>query len=308
MTQVDNTMLRVAQSWAGKGWGTYFWPRAGDEVLIDFIEGDPDQPIVVGSVYNGVNMPKYSPNRPQYTLSGILTRSSKDGGAANANELRFEDLKGKEQIFMNAEREYDLHVENTWHTLVGSEQHTTIGANRFEEIGKNFEQTIGKSEVRKIGAGMDTTVADDQRLVVGGNVEETIGVDHKSVIGDSFEMITGNHHIIQVGSDHRMETAGNCTTKAGITWSADASENAYLSAGSNIVIQSDQQICLSGPGGFISIGPAGITIQGTMVMINSGGVPIPIIPVFPPTKGKDPRSTVDPTKPSFPGDVPPSKR
>ncbi len=95
----DNTLLRVAQSWAGKGWGTYFWPRVDDEVLIDFIEGDPDQPIVVGSVYNGVNMPKYDP-AGQYTLSGILTRSSKGGGAANANELRFEDLDGKEQIFM----------------------------------------------------------------------------------------------------------------------------------------------------------------------------------------------------------------
>ena len=169
----DHSLLRVAQSWAGKGWGTYFWPRAGDEVLIGFIEGDPDHPIVVGSVYNGVNTPKYSPNSPHYTVSGILTRSSKDGGAANANELRFEDLKGKEQIFMNAERDYDLHVENTWHTLVGNEQHTTVGANRFESIGKNSESTIGKSEVRQIGEGSDTTIGNQSaphcRWEPGGN-------------------------------------------------------------------------------------------------------------------------------------------
>ncbi len=66
----DNTLLRVAQSWAGKGWGTYFWPRLATRFSIDFLEGDPDQPIVVGSVYNGANMPKYDP-AGQYTLSGV---------------------------------------------------------------------------------------------------------------------------------------------------------------------------------------------------------------------------------------------
>ncbi len=114
--QTDNTLLRVAQPWAGKGWGTYFWPRVDDEVLIDFLEGDPDAPVVVGSLYNGANMPKYNP-ASEYTRSGILTRSSKTGSSGNANELRFEDRSGAEQIFINAERDMDLRVEHDARTF-----------------------------------------------------------------------------------------------------------------------------------------------------------------------------------------------
>jgi len=121
----DNTLLRVAQSWAGKGWGTYFWPRVDDEVLIDFLEGDPTSRSWSAPSTNGANMPKYDP-AGQYTLSGVLTRSSKNGGAANANELRFEDLKGSEQIYMNAERDYDLHVEHDWHSQVDNERHIKV--------------------------------------------------------------------------------------------------------------------------------------------------------------------------------------
>jgi len=105
---VDNTWVRVAQPWAGSGWGTFFWPRVKDEVIIQFINGDPDNPIIVGSVYNGVNVPKYAlPDMG--TRSGLVTRSSKNGTAANANELRFEDKKGSEQIFINAEMDMDHH-------------------------------------------------------------------------------------------------------------------------------------------------------------------------------------------------------
>lgn len=304
----DHSLLRVAQSWAGKGWGTYFWPRAGDEVLIGFIEGDPDQPIIVGSVYNGVNMPKYAPNSPEYTLSGILTRSSKNGSAANANELRFEDLKGKEQIFMNAERDYDLHVENTWHTLVGNEQHTTVGSNRFESIGKNSEQRIAKSEIRNIGVNTETSIGENQLLTVGGNVEETIGVDQKSIIGDSFEMLTGGHHIVEVGTDHLMKVANNWAVKAVNSCTVSGDQNVNLTAGNEVVIQSDNQICLTGPGGFITIGPAGVIIQGNIVMINSGGVALPLQSVPPISRNEKFKDVSDPTKPAFPGDDPPSKR
>lgn len=137
----DNTLLRVAQSWAGKGWGTYFWPRVGDEVLIDFIEGDPDAPIVVGSVYNGVNMPKYDP-RSKYTRSGILTRSSKGGGPKNANELRFEDKMGAEQIFLNAERDMDHRTEHDHRRWVGNRDSLFVSADQLEEIQGSRETSI----------------------------------------------------------------------------------------------------------------------------------------------------------------------
>ncbi len=305
--EVDVTLLRVAQSWAGKGWGTYFWPRDGDEVLIDFIEGDPDQPIVVGSVYNGVNMPKYDP-AGQYTLSGILTRSSNDGGAANANELRFEDLKGSEQIYMNAERNYDLHVESDWHTLIGHDQHTKVGNDQFEEIGRHQFVTVHGAEARKIENISEINIEQGQTLRIGKDLEETINGRHAESIGGAAEEVIGGNHVVVVGKDCLLQVANNYVTQVDQTQSVEAGMNLYLKGGMNVVIEAGMNLCLSGPGGFITIGPAGIAIQGTLVMINSGGAPVPVEPVIPPIMGPGPTNTLDPFKPKFPGDEPPSKR
>ena len=103
--------IRTSQPWAGGNWGAMWIPRIGQEVLVSFLEGDPDRPIITGRVYNANQMPPYT--LPKYqTRSTFMSRSSKGGGASNYNELRFEDLKGSEQIFMNAEKDMDLRVEN----------------------------------------------------------------------------------------------------------------------------------------------------------------------------------------------------
>ena len=264
----DNTLLRVAQSWAGKGWGTYFWPRKDDEVLIDFMEGDPDQPIVVGSVYNGVNMPKYDP-AGQYTLSGILSRSSKGGGEANANELRFEDLQGQEQVYMNAERDFDLHVEHDWHTLVDNEQHTKITKDQFEEVDGDRSHTLKGNLKEKIDQ--------NSNINVGQNLNEKVGMNYSLNVGE------------------------NQFNKAGMLYVVDSGQEVHIKGGMNVVIEAGMNLCLSAAGGFISIGPAGVAIQGTLVMINSGGAKIPGSPGNP-TAPKAPKA------PTFPGDDPPSKR
>ena len=282
----DNTWLRVAQSWAGKGWGTYYWPRIDDEVLIDFIEGDPDQPIVVGSVYNGANMPKYDP-AGQYTLSGILTRSSKDGGASNANELRFEDLKGSEQIFMNAERDYDLHVEHDWHTLVGNEQHTKITSNQFEEVDGDSHLLVKGKQVQEIDGEADRNVKE--------SLKESIGQDSNINVGQNLNEKVGMNYSLQVGQ--------NQFNKSGMLYVVDSGEEVHIKGGMNVVIEAGMNVCLSGPGGFISVGPTGVIIQGTLVMINSGGAAIPGSPGMP----QSPEAPTAPTAPTFPGDDPYSK-
>lgn len=282
----DNTWLRVAQSWAGKGWGTYYWPRIDDEVLIDFIEGDPDQPIVVGSVYNGANMPKYDP-AGQYTLSGILTRSSKDGGASNANELRFEDLKGSEQIFMNAERDYDLHVEHDWHTLVGNEQHTKITSNQFEEVDGDSHLLVKGKQVQEIDGEADRNVKE--------SLKESIGQDSNINVGQNLNEKVGMNYSLQVGQ--------NQFNKSGMLYVVDSGQEVHIKGGMNVVIEAGMNVCLSGPGGFISVGPTGVIIQGTLVMINSGGAAIPGSPGMP----QSPEAPTAPTAPTFPGDDPYSK-
>jgi type VI secretion system secreted protein VgrG len=303
---LDNTWLRVAQSWAGKGWGTYFWPREGDEVLVDFMEGDPDQPIVVGSLYNGVNMPKYDP-AGQYTLSGILTRSSKNGGEANANELRFEDLQGKEQIFMNAERDYDLHVENDWHTLVGGEQHSKITKNQFEEVdgdahldvkGKQLDQVEGEAHLT-IGGNQIVEVGGDRSHTVAGEIKEEVGKNYGLTVAQNLSQEVGQNHSLVAGQNQQIETGQNCNITAGMTINLMGGMSVNITGGS-------EGVSIVGPGGFISITAAGIAIMGTMVMINSGGGPTPADPAQPQSPSS-PSSPTAPTAPQFPGDDPPSQ-
>jgi type VI secretion system secreted protein VgrG len=226
----DNTLLRVAQQWAGKGWGTYFWPRVGDEVLIDFIEGDPDAPIVVGSIYNGINMPKYDP-QSEYTRSGILTRSSKNGGAENANELRFEDLKGSEQIFIKAERDFDLHVEHDWHTLVGNEEHRHITANQYHRVD-------GESYLK---------IAKDRVVEIDGNRSEAVrGEQVHAVTGSSLSTVSGSQ-----------------VSKTGVIHVIQSGEEVHISGGTRVIIDGGiGGICLSSAESAISIDLTGITFQG----------------------------------------------
>src|SRR5262249_48035079 len=113
--------LRVASSWAGKQWGCVSIPRIGQEVLVAFLEGDPDQPIVVGSIYNGEQMPPYELPANK-TQSGMKSRSSLGGSPANFNEIRFEDKKGSEQLIIHAEKNQDIEVENDETHWVGRDR------------------------------------------------------------------------------------------------------------------------------------------------------------------------------------------
>ena len=214
--------IRVATSWAGKGWGSIHIPRIGQEVVVDFLEGDPDQPIIVGSVYNADMMPPYS-LPAEKTKSTLKSRSTLKGGLANWNEIRFEDKKGNEQIFINAEKEMDLRVENNTREFTGADRHLIVKANQFELVESDKHGHVKGKHVEKIDGAMS----------------------------------------LQVG-DKRHE-------KIGTVDSLEVGQEIHLKAGMKIIIEAGTQISLVGPGGFVDIGPAGVTIQGTMVKINSGG-------------------------------------
>lgn len=125
--------IRVAQTWAGKKWGTVIHPRLGHEVVVDFLEGDPDRPLITGSVYNGDNRPPYDLPANK-TQSGTKSRSSKNGSASNYNEIRIEDKKGEEEIHIHAERNLRTTVEN--------DETRTVWGERTTQIKKNDEETI----------------------------------------------------------------------------------------------------------------------------------------------------------------------
>ncbi|MGB9103836.1 MAG: type VI secretion system tip protein TssI/VgrG [Terriglobales bacterium] len=214
--------LRVTQPWAGKTWGAHFWPRVGQEVIVDFLEGDPDQPIITGCVYNSDEMPPY-PLPDNYTRSGIKTRSSKNGGTSNYNEIRLEDKKDNEQIFINAEKDMDLRVEHDSREYVMNDRHLLVDANQLEKVEGNKDAQVTGDHKEKIGG--------DMSLQVGGSRDEKVGMKH----------------------------------------ALDSGQEIHLKAGMKVIIEAGMQLTIKAAGGFVDIGPAGVTIQGTMVLINSGG-------------------------------------
>ena len=174
----SSCFLRVMQSWAGNQWGASFIPRIGHEVIVTFLDGDPDRPIVTGTVYNGANKPVYSSK----TQSGIKTRSTKGGSSANANELRFEDLKGSEQLFIHAEKNLDTEVENDeTHTVdhdrtktVKHDENSTIENDRNKTVNNNQTETIKQNKTITVGKDHNETIDKNMTIRVGVNLKETV--------------------------------------------------------------------------------------------------------------------------------------
>jgi type VI secretion system secreted protein VgrG len=234
----NTTWVRVAQSWAGNGWGTYYWPRVNDEVVVEFLNGDPDNPVVVGSVYNAKNMPKYSlPDNG--TRSGIVTRSSKGGSGANCNELRFEDKMGSEQIYIHAEKDMDVSIEHDRVIMVGNNDSLTVKQNQTEQVGGNFNRQVKGNTVEKVGGNSD--------LSIGGNQTES------------------------VGGNHGLSVSGNQSISVSSAYSLNSNSTIYINGGTSVVIQAGMELSLVASGNFVTIGPSGVAISGTMVLINSGG-------------------------------------
>src|SRR5262249_33991283 len=118
--------IRVSQPWAGQNWGAIWIPRIGQEVVVSFLEGDPDRPIITGRVYNADQMPPYTLPDNQ-TQGGVKSRSSKGGGSSNFNEIRFEDKKGREDLLIHAELTMHNSVEASQFITVGGDRHITTG-------------------------------------------------------------------------------------------------------------------------------------------------------------------------------------
>lgn len=182
--------LRVMQSWAGNQWGASFIPRMGHEVIVSFLDGDPDRPIVTGTVYNGANKPVYSSK----TQSGIKTRSTKGGTAENYNELRFEDKKGSEQIYVHAERNMDTRVENNETLSVDKDRTKTIKGNENSTIEKDRNKTVNQNQTETIKKNKTIDVGDNHKESVHKNMTITVDKDlTESVKGDYTESVTKDY-------------------------------------------------------------------------------------------------------------------
>jgi len=174
--------IRVAQPWAGKQWGFIAIPRIGQEVIVDFLEGDPDRPIITGRVYNAEQMPPYVLPDNQ-TQSGIKTRSSQGGGSSNFNELRFEDKLGQEEFYAHAEKNLTTEVEHDEKRTVQNDRNTTIQHddaltvqnNRSATINGTDTETVMRTQSLTVNASRSATIATSDSLTAGTQVSQTAG-------------------------------------------------------------------------------------------------------------------------------------
>jgi type VI secretion system secreted protein VgrG len=316
--------VRVGTAWAGQQWGMIHIPRVGQEVIVDFLEGDPDRPIIVGSVYNAAQMPPYT--LPDHkTQSGIKSRSSVQGTSSNFNELRFEDLKAKELIYFHAEKDKLEEVENDSHELVGNDRHKEVINNQYELIdvdkhghvkGSHYSLVDTERHAHTVSNDLLLVDADRHLHVKGADYELVNGSKHKHVKSDELQAIDGNCNITikgnsaeQIKGNVGQTVTGTKNEKIGKNYAIDAEKEIHLKAGMDVVIEAGMQLTIKAGGGFVSIGPSGVTIQGTMVNINSGGAAgsgsgsNPASPSSPTdatdaTDAKDPKLIQDPNIPA----------
>ena len=275
----ENTtcFIRVSQTWAGAGWGFIQIPRIGQEVIVDFLEGDPDQPIITGRVYNAEQMPPYGlPGNA--SQSGWKSNSTPGGGGWN--ELRFEDKAGSEEVYFQAQKD---HTE-----LVKNNEARTIGNDFSEDVGHDAQQSVGNNRTESVGVDKSTSVGANRTVDIGSNDTETVGVNRSLSVGADETISIGNNSTETIGANHsqtvgaiqtitvaaaRIDSVGAAETRTvggaqiqsvGVTrsvdvgaaqshsigasdsWNIGAAQSVSVGAGQTVSVSADQGISVGG--------------------------------------------------------------
>ncbi len=231
--------VRVSQSIAGKSWGAVQLPRVGNEVIVEFLEGDPDRPLITGRVYNADHVPPYK--LPDEKSKSTLKTLSYPGGGG-FNEFRLEDKKGSEQVFIHGEKDLDIRIKNDSREWIGRDQHLITQRDKIEQISRDKHETIQRDQVEQITRDHHLTIQGKQAISI-------IGSHSLAITGDVIEQFSGNQST---------QVTGSCYIK-----------------GMNVVVEAMTGLTINVGGSFITINSAGIQITGPMVMINSGGSALP---------------------------------
>jgi type VI secretion system secreted protein VgrG len=220
--------IRVSQGSAGGQYGMLFLPRVGQEVVVDFLEGDPDKPLITGRVYNADQMPPY-PLPAEKTKSVIKTNSSTGGGGSN--ELRFEDLKDKEQILLYAQKDLHVRVKHDRVENVENDRHLTVAGKKNELVKQ------GKSSVVKLD--LSAEVGGKKSLKVAGDVAEEFACNHSEKVGAAYYLKSGKSIVVESGDNLTLKVGGNFVKidSSGVTiWGTKVKINSGGSPGSGSLV------------------------------------------------------------------------
>lgn len=300
--------IRVAQIWAGKQWGWMSIPRIGQEVIVDFMEGDPDQPIITGRVYNADNMPPYDlPGNK--TQSGIKSRSTKGGSPENFNEIRFEDRIGEEEMYIHAERDQNVVVENNQdirvgfddqepgdrsvsvhndeRVSIGHDQSLSVANNRDKSVGVDQSESIGRNKTISVGASHSESVGANMTVNVGSNLTESVAVNYAETVGAAMELTIGAEFVetvgkdktqaigdrksVSVGADSSEDVGGARTVTVGKDQQLSVGKKLLVDAGDEITFKTGSASLTMKKDGSISIKGKGITVNGKDINIKGSG-------------------------------------
>jgi type VI secretion system secreted protein VgrG len=255
--------LRVAQPAAGSGMGMFALPRVGHEVLVEFLNGDPDRPLVTGALYNAESRPplQLPDEKTRITLKSQTTPDSE-----GYNELRFEDKKDEEQIFIHGQKDLDLYLENDQRELIGNDTHLTVENDSLAEIKNDSHATIGRHR-------HDEIAKDDNLKIAGKQAIEVAESRSLTVSGDKIDVIKGKH-------------------------SEECSGDVYVK-GMNVVVEGAMCLTLKCGSNAVVIDSSGVTVKGSLVTLDGSMVNIASGPGSPAGSGSA-GSAVAPAAPTAP--------
>ncbi|MQI07264.1 type VI secretion system tip protein VgrG [Escherichia coli] len=257
--QDSSCWIRVAQAWAGTGFGNLAIPRVGQEVIVDFLNGDPDQPIIMGRTY-------HQENRTPGSLPGTKTQMtirSKTYKGSGFNELKFDDATGKEQVYIHAQKNMNTEVLNNRTTdvinnhaeTIGNNQMIAVTNNQIQTVGVNQIETVGSNQIIKVGSVQVETIGLVRALTVGVAYQTTVGGIMNTSVALMQSSQIGLHKSLRVGLGYDVKVGNNVTFTVGKTKKDDTGQTAIYSAGEHLelccgkarlVLTKDGQIFLNG--------------------------------------------------------------
>jgi type VI secretion system secreted protein VgrG len=245
--------VRVASPWAGNGWGFLQIPRVGQEVVVDFLEGDPDQPLIVGRVHNAEQKPPYE--LPANSSVSTIKSRSIEGATDKFNELRFEDKANSEYLLMQSQKDKFEFVEETTKTLIGKFEHRTVVEDSKEHIKGALHQHVVKDVFQKYDKSQNLDVK--EKLLVK--------------TGDVFSVKATKDLTMASDATISLKSAQDMHIKSGPNMGLEAAANVYVKGGANVVIEAAAGLTLKVGGSFVVVNSGGVFIKGPIVQINTGG-------------------------------------
>jgi type VI secretion system secreted protein VgrG len=258
--------IRVSHPWAGKGWGSVATPRIGQEVIVDFLEGDPDQPIITGRVYNEECQPPFGFPAGAVT-SGIKSQTHKGSGY---NEISADDTAGKEKITIHGQYDMNTRVNNNQTNDVGVDQSNKVGNNQKEEIGANRELSIVANDKVSIGGNRETSITGNHTFTVGGTEDASVKGARTSTVGGKEDVSITGASTLQVGGS-RSETIKTTHSITNLSMTITTATQFVASAGSQFSAASPKVNVLAASKLLVSSGGKADVKAGGPLTQQSGG-------------------------------------